>query len=311
MSKIVREKSSFTRKSVVASPEIKTRVTSVRGSVNTSQIDLANLIGFEAGLTEQIFEGQTCRVVRKFARANRQFDKLIQNGGYLEKAANLGYPRNDNRAKIFNYDNYELDEPFLNHINRNLPKGIIKGDLIIHRYYHDEYNIRGDYYIFNGCDVEQIQEHSNFPLPRPFEVVKDNISVNYWASNGKDDELIDPDDGILFSGNADYDFINVVAVNFDHRPYSEEIINNLRSTFKAIYLGFESEFTANGKIYQIRIEPSFLGYRRDFNDETLNKMKTILSSKRRLLPFTVDGRTEDLLILHGQGTKKIDTTKYF
>ena len=197
------------------------------------------------------------------------------------------------RVKIISAVGQELDKILLDNVNNNLPKGIIKGDLISF-----DGNIN---FIFDGCDAIDFIFDTDFLLPKQFEVVKQNISVNYWSRTNKQD-------GVKFySGDLAEDHTqDYGCVNFDHRPYRGKMIRNLKVKSYDEVFPLQTEFQANNKTYTIKIQIEI-----DENSErkVLDDLSRLFEQQKKYIPFTVDGKNEDVLYLLDNYDDKAD--KYF
>lgn len=166
----------------------------------------------------------------------------------------------------------ELDRRMLIKLMKILPRDITRGDYIC---LCD--NIE---YIFDGSNIRPVDSHKNFFIPSEFQIIKNNISVIYWNYHCLGLEEME-----------DYP-----CVNFDHRPYQDQMIRNL----KIVQFGdedsykFQTIFQANNKDYVIDIR---LYVDESQVEQTINAFVELFEQQREYIPFTVDGRTEDLLIL--------------
>ena len=160
-----------------------------------------------------------------------------------------------------------------------LPRGLIKGDLI---------SVAEIMFIFDGCDAIYLNENDLYILPEQFEVIKDNISVNYWAAK---EDFYNPVDGIIFqhsNGTITH------AVNFNNLPYLDQITDSLEVDFLELYEFYviKGYFRANNRTYTIRFDIA-----ENSAEEAEARIYQISELLTSSIPFMVDGYTEDLLIV--------------
>ena len=153
---------------------------------------------------------------------------------------------------------------------------IVKGDIIFVT--GEDYKNR--YYIFNGCNLFEIDQTESFPLDGEFQVIKDNIPIKYWFDTGNE-EL----DKMLTSSEEDAYY----SVNFDHRPYRGKLIKNLQ----AVQYGnngnmykIESSFQANGKNYVVDIDYIVYFMDKDIIPEIIDNFVRLFEQQKFYIPFT-------------------------
>ena len=303
--------------------------------------------------------GLTCKEVRHLARATPQFAKLIDKN-IIADAKNVGFPRDENKAKIYHLNikniatsEYNLNDriyrlamadseiggkprlskehyvylrktmnPYSDYLNdiidftalnretillrilnfgQYVPADIIKGDLMI-----IPFPVRISF-IFDGCDFTSLNKDGKFNLNNDFQVVKDNISVNYWFDKDRFNE------GLI--GKYKY---NAYDVNFDHRPYRLQIIKSMKMTIDEeddSPEDIEAYFQANGRKYTIKLplevdDPTNEKEVQDLIDDYVK----LFHQLKYFVPLRPNGIDEDLLIFNGdfddEGKIKI-REKYF
>lgn len=156
--------------------------------------------------------------------------------------------------------------------HNQLPNNLVKGDIV---------TVRNQmYFIYDGCKLINFDTDNKFIFSDDFQVVKDNVSINYWFKNYY--KQLDGLD-VNITPNKNY------LVNFNHQPYREQLIDN----FQVINDHFTTNFEANNKIYRIIFKQRF-----DKKDLESKRNKYIkLFEQSDYIPFTADGVSENSLII--------------
>ena len=287
-SNIVRESSRIAQSNIVKESPRVARKSSVHinnrpiKSESTFRLPtLDSLSQFDDVIKIQFLEKMSCNDLREMS-TYKQFKHLITSD-MINKAANRGYPRPSGKAKVhhvndfikakelkpyhdiydefnknrntlsvynvhvkkYNFDDkfrQDLEDSVVNYGNSRMAAAIVqdkvkdetlklmkgfkiddlvKGD-IVRVVIRD--SISGLVVIYDGCNFIKAD-----PMPQLFKVLKDGVPIDYWTDK----------DGFL-----EY----VKEINFDPRPYRDELIRNLYYNT----IGYTaSKFIANGKVYNV------------------------------------------------------------
>ena len=212
-------------------------------------------------------------------------EKLLNSLGFMSKDLNIDSNKYNNIYRDALH--YKLADIIINNIKNSnkfrrhvLDSDIVKGDIIaVINDYH-----KYSYYIFNGCNLFEIDQNKSFPLDGEFQVIKNNVPIKYWFDTGNKDL----DEMLTYREEDAY-----YSVNFDHRPYRGKLIKNLQAVQVDDMYKFATSFQANGQTYTVDIE---YFVEEELVQDVINDLVKLFEHQKAYIPFTTT-KDENTLFL--------------